>query len=328
MKFDARKWSMAIPVVMLPLGIWLGYRAFRGHTLADVIQSVLSIPLGHLFAAVLCAAASYICLTLFDALALRYIGHALAYRHIALTSFVSLSIGHNVGVAALSSGTLRYRFYSGFGLSAIEVGKLVVFCGVTVGLGLMTLAGISLLWRPEVLEQMLGVGTGVARALGASAVTLSIAYVALAWWLREPVQVRGMTLRMPTPGVAAAQVAIGTLNFTFVAATLHQLLAGAAAFAKMVAAYAVANITALLSHVPGGLGVLEFVIGSLVSEGDVIGALIAFRIIYFLIPLILGSTLLVAAELMRRRRRRRTRGVTPSERRHDVARSVGAGLRR
>jgi glycosyltransferase 2 family protein len=94
-------------------------------------------------------AASYLCLTGFDALAVRYAGRSLPYRQVALTSFVSLSIGHNVGGAAFSSGALRYRFYSGFGLSALDVGKIIVFCGLTVTLGLVTLAGIALLLGPE-----------------------------------------------------------------------------------------------------------------------------------------------------------------------------------
>ena len=92
---------------------------------------------------------------------------------------------------------------------------------------------------------------------------------------------------------------IGTTNFAFVAAILHQLFASAVAYPEVVAAYVLGNATALVSHVPGGLGVLEFVVASLVAHGDVLGALIVFRIVYYIVPLALGSTLLVAAELAR-----------------------------
>lgn len=307
MRINLKKWSVVIPVVMLPLGIYLGYRAFRGQSLADVLASVAALPAGNLAAAFACAAASYLCLSGFDTLAVRYVGGRLPYRKILLTSFISLSIGHNVGVAALSSGTLRYRLYSGFGLSGVQVGKIIVFCGVTVGLGLMTLGGIALLLHPQSLQEMIGVSAAVARGAGVVSLALSAGYVLLAWKLRHPLTIRGHELYLPRALVAAAQVGIGTLNFAFVAATIHQLLAAAAGYLKMVAAYVMANVAGLISHVPGGLGVLEYVISTLIGEGDVIGALIAFRIVYFIIPLLLGSTLLLTSELGRHRRQRHAR---------------------
>ncbi len=120
----------------------------------------------------------------------------------------------------------------------------------------------------------------------------------LAWW-RPPIVIRGYTFRVPDVRMAAAQIAIGTANFAFVAAALYQLLAGSVEYTKTVAAYVFGNITAWLSHVPGGLGVLEFVIASLVTHSNVIGALIAFRMVYFLVPLLIGSALLIGAEAIR-----------------------------
>src|SRR5690606_20540795 len=102
------------------------------------------IPAANIALAFAFAACSYLCLTVFDFLALRYAGKPLSYPRAALASFTSLAIGHNVGVAALSSGAVRYRFYSRWGLDAEEIAKLIVFCAVTVSLGLVTLAGLCL----------------------------------------------------------------------------------------------------------------------------------------------------------------------------------------
>lgn len=294
-----KKLSALIPVLMLPLGLFLGYRAFSEYGLADIAASVAAIPPVRLALALASVAASYLCLTGFDALAVRYVGRSLAYRKIALTSFVSLSFGHNIGVAALSSGALRYRFYSGFGLTAVEVAKIILFCGVTVGLGLMALGGLVLSLRPDLAHELLGVTSGVTRAVGALLLVLVSGYVLLAWKVRRPLNLRGHSVGLPTAGVAAAQVVVGTANFAFVASALHQLMAGAAGYPQVTAAYVLGNTTALLSHVPGGLGVLEFVIASLVSGANVVGALIAFRIAYFFVPLILGSILLGGAEFAR-----------------------------
>lgn len=294
-----KRLSVLIPVMMLPLGLWLGYHAFRDYSLAEIAASVTGIPAARLALALLCVAGSYLCLTGFDALAVRYVGRRLAYRKIALTSFVSLSIGHNVGVAALSSGTLRYRFYSGFGFSAFEVGKIILFCGTTVGLGLTSLGGLVLLLRPDLALGPIGLPTDSARVVGILCAVLVGGYVLLAWKVRRPLSLRGYSIGLPTAGIAAAQVAVGTANFASVAAVLHQLMAGAADYPEVVAAYVLGNAAALLSHVPGGLGVLEFVIAALVANANVIGALIVFRIIYFFVPLLLGSALLSGAEFMR-----------------------------
>ena len=294
-----KKFSILIPAVMLPLGIWLGYRVFRDHSLAEIVDSVASIPFANLASALACAAASYVCLTGFDALAVRHVGRSLPYRKIALTSFVSLSIGHNVGVAVLSSGALRYRLYSGFGFSALEVGEIILFCAVTVGLGLMSLGGLVLLLRPDLGLGMIGLTSAAVRGVGVLCLALAGAYVLLAWRRRRPLSIRGHDFSVPDARIAMAQIAVGTANFAFVAATLHQLLAGSAEYSETVAAYVLANAVGLVSHVPGGLGVLEYVISSLVAQGNVIAALIVFRIVYFFVPLVLGSSLLAGTELFR-----------------------------
>src|SRR5690554_7902328 len=92
------------------------YRAVREYSLEEVVASLGTIPALHIAGALSFAALSYLCLTGFDYLALRYAGKPLAYRRAALASFCRLSIGHNIGVAALSSGAIRYRFYSRWGL--------------------------------------------------------------------------------------------------------------------------------------------------------------------------------------------------------------------
>lgn len=298
-----KKLSLIIPVVLLPLAIWLGYRALEEHSVADILASIAAIPNLNMALALGFVAASYFCLTGFDALAVRYAGHELPYHQVALTSFVSLSIGHNVGGAAFSSGALRYRYYSGFGLSGVEVGKVIAFCGVTVALGLASLTGIALLFGPELGLGAIGLGQTTARIVGVACLAAIGLYLVLAWKLTAPLTLRGHEFRMPRVKIAALQVLVGTANFACVAGALHQLLAGAASYPETVTAYALGNIAGILSHVPGGLGVLEFVIGSLLGHAAAIGALIVFRVLYFLLPLALGGTLLASTELWRWRTR-------------------------
>lgn len=299
-----RALKAALPLAAIGLAGFLIYRALQRYDLDQVIASVTSIPLDHLAFAGGFAAASYLCLTGFDALAVRYVGRPLPYRRVATASFCALSIGHNIGFAALSSGAIRYRFYSQWGMSAQAVGKLILFCALTVGLGLMILGGAALLLRPDLAEEVTGFGRPLIMTLGTTCLALAAAYLALAASVRTPLRFRRWHLEMPRFRLALGQVIIGPLNFACVAACLHQTLAAVseAAYLAVAAAYVIANVTALITHVPGGLGVIEGVVMFLLPEDNIIGALVVFRFVYFLVPLCLGSLLFAGIELTGRLR--------------------------
>ena len=280
---------------------WLIYRTLSQYTFDEIVRSVMTISAPHLIAGIGFVFLSYFCLTLFDTLAVRYVGKKLVYPKIAIASFTSLSIGHNVGVASLSSGAIRYRFYSRWGLSAEEVAKVILFCALTVGLGLVTLAGLCCLIMPEGAARVTGLSEAGAVALGIGCLAVSAGYVFLAVFLRGSVRVFRWVFEMPSPAIAAAQVAVGTANFLCVSACLHQLVLafGDSGYFETATAYVGANVTALVSHVPGGIGVLEATIAFLLGQSASIGALIAFRAIYFFLPLPLGLLSISIAELLR-----------------------------
>lgn len=274
------------------------YRALSRYSLDEIVGSLRSIPAGRLAGAAAFAAASYLCLTGFDYLGIRYAGKRLAYRRAALASFTSLSIGHNIGVAALSSGAVRYRFYSRWGLSGEDVAKIIIFSGATVGLGLVTLGGIGLLLYPDDAENLMNLDDMVVRGIAILCLAAPVAYLGATVFVRGEVQIVRWTFRLPNPRLALAQIAVGTANFAFVAACLHQLLAALAPlpYLKAAAIYAIANGTALVSHVPGGLGVLEATVVYLIPGATSLAALIAFRIVYFFVPLSIGLPLFLGSE--------------------------------
>lgn len=290
-------------VVVSALGLagFLLYRALSRYDLDQIIDSVTSIPLDHLALAGGFAAASYLCLTGFDALAVRYVGRRLPYPSVALASFVSLSIGHNIGLAALSSGAIRYRFYSRMGMSAREVAELILFCAITVGLGLIILGGAALLLQPGLAREITGLGQPLVVGLGIVCLMLAAGYLALAAFVRRPLRFSRWSLQIPNLRLAIGQVIVGPLNFACVAACLHQVLAAVAdvAYLGVATVYVIANVTAIVSHVPGGLGVIESVVLFLLPQGQIIGALLVFRFVYFLVPLCIGSLLFAGIELAR-----------------------------
>jgi uncharacterized membrane protein YbhN (UPF0104 family) len=280
---------------------WLIYRALSQYTLDEIVQSVMEIPSRHLVVGIAFVFLSYFCLTLFDTLAVRYVGRKLSYPKIAIASFTSLSIGHNVGVASLSSGAVRYRFYTRWGFSGEEVAKIILFCGLTVGLGLVTLAGLCSLIMPEGAARVTRLSRSGVVVLGIACLGASAGYVLLAGLLRGSLRLYRWSFKLPSPSLAACQVAVGTANFVCVSACLHQLVLafGDRGFFETATAYVGANLTSLVSHVPGGIGVLEATIAFLLGHSASIGALIAFRAIYFFLPLPLGLLSISIAELLR-----------------------------
>lgn len=292
MKTSRLRWlKAALAIGLLSLAAFLLYRTLSSYSMEQIARSVTGISSLRLGLAVACAAASYLCLTGFDWLAVRYAGKPLPYRSTALASFCALSLGHNIGFAALSSGTIRYRFYSQWGLTVEDIAKVILFCGMTVGLGLMVMGGLALLLRPVVAEEMTGLSEPTILVLGGSCLALVLVYLVLSATVRGTLRFRRWSMRMPPLRLALGQVIVGPVNFAFVAACLHQGIAAVAEipYIATAAAFVIANVSALVSHVPGGLGVIEGVVLFLLPHAEVIGALVVFRVVYFLIPLAIGG---------------------------------------
>ncbi|TNM61354.1 UPF0104 family protein [Aliirhizobium smilacinae] len=282
---------------------FLVYRSLGRYTWDEVTEAAEAIPVVRFAGALFFVAASYLCLTGFDTLAVRYVKRTLAWRQTALASFCALSIGHNVGMAALSSGAVRYRFYSRWGLTGGDIARVIGFCGITVGLGLSTLAAIVLLLDLGPDTDLFGIGQETRVAAGLACLIVPVAYLCLCVF-RVPVRLRTWRLEPPSLGLALLQIGVGTLNFACVAAAIHQLTAvfGDITYFEVAGAYVTANVAALISHVPGGLGVLEATMLGILPGTKIIGALVAFRVLYFFVPLMIGLPTFLASEAYYRRR--------------------------
>ncbi|MBM3094962.1 UPF0104 family protein [Ensifer sp. T173] len=280
--------------------IFLLYQTLREYTFTEIIDALGTLPGKNVALALCFAAGSYLCLSCFDALAVRYVGRSLAFHQIMLASFVSLSIGHNVGVAALSSAAVRYRYYSRWGLTTGDVALIVVFCGTTVALGLSTLGSFALFLRAADAASMMHIAEGTVYGVAIIAALVPVGYLMLAATLRRPVRFRQRNFRFPSLHLAAFQIVVGSLNFAFVAACLHQTLSAftQAAYFKVATVSIIANVAAIISHVPGGLGVLEATVVQILPGVTSLAAVIAFRVIYYFIPIMIGLPLLGLSELM------------------------------
>lgn len=288
---------------------YLLYHTFREYSVDDVITSVRAIPTANLLSALVFAFGSYLCLSGFDWAGVRYVKNDLAYPKIGLASFIALSIGQSVGLSGLSSGALRYRYYSHWGMSTEDVAKIVLLSGVTVGIGMAVLCGIVMVANPQDAASVLGLSQGAVMAIGFACLATAAGYLALAAFVRAPLKIRSWTFEMPTLKIAIAQVVIGTINFALVSACLREVMAASAdvSYMKAATAFVLANLAILITHAPGGLGVLEATVRHVMGDQASIGSLVAFRVIYFFIPFFIGLPLSLIVEMVFRARKARSK---------------------
>lgn len=203
-------------VLALAAGIaaYLLWRTFGGVGWGDLSARIINMPTGTILRAAGFAGLSYLCLTGFDYLGLRYAGRPLPYRRAALASFTALSIGHMIGFAALSSGAVRYRFYSRWGLTGEEVAKVILFCGVTVALGLLALGSVALLLHPALSAEITGLSHPEIMVLGLLGVSICVGYLLAAVFIRRPLKLRSWQFAFPTLRLATLQLLIGSSIFS------------------------------------------------------------------------------------------------------------------
>ncbi|MFL5582239.1 MAG: lysylphosphatidylglycerol synthase domain-containing protein, partial [Gemmatimonadaceae bacterium] len=289
----------ALPIVLLAAAAWTLHAELHGFRLRDVERELARLQPAALWLAAAATALDYLLLSVYDLLALRYAGRALPYPRVVFTSFVSYAFGNNVGLALVSSSSVRLRLYSQWGLSAVEIARIVAFTASQLWAGLLPMVGIALLAGVPV-----PLPGWAARMFGVAALAAIGAYLALAAGGGRAVSLKGLSLPLPGLPLAAAQVAVSALDWALAALVLHLLLPAGAplSFAQLLGLFVAAQLAGLASQVPGGLGVFDSIVLAALSPAipapAVLSSLLAYRLIYSLAPFVLAFGLLVAHEVV------------------------------
>ena len=253
-------------------------------------------------------ALSYLLLTGYDALALKRLGLSIPYRTTALGSFTSYSVAFTLGFPIVTAGTVRYWIYSAKGVRASEVASLTVIAGLTFWLGLGAILCASLLVASGSVAALARTSPLVIQGVGVAVALVTLGYLVWISTGERTVRVRGWNLPLPGLGVTLAQMLLGAAEVCAAAAVLFVLLPGGyeLRYETFLAAYIFACLIGIASHAPGGLGVFEatmLVALSRLPFEQVLGALLLFRIIYYILPFVLALVLLALHEILRRIRR-------------------------
>lgn len=301
-----KRWIGSVAALLL---MGLAFEALRGELSevrwADVSAALRGVPADAVLAAVLATLVNFAALSFYDRIAFAYIGKDLPYRHLAYTSFLAYAIANSIGFATLSGTSVRYRYYSRWGVTAGELSRVVVNYSTTFWLGLCALGGVVLVWHPaEGAARVLD--PALSRALGAVLLALVLGYAALPFLRQRPLRLGRLELSVPSAGIVLAQIAASIVDWTACAAVLYFLLpASALPFGALLGSFLVAQLVALVSHVPGGIGVFEslmlMALGPYHAPQSVLAALLLFRVIYYLVPFAIAVVLVLRDELRQRR---------------------------
>lgn len=301
-----RHFAPFVALLLFGAALWGLHHVLGAYNYQDIVQQLQSISTGKIALAVVLTVSSYMIMTAYDGLSIVYIQHPLKRGKVMLASFISYAFSNNIGLSILTSGSIRYRLYTAWGFSIGEITKVITFTTVTFWLGIVTVGGVVFLTVPLAIPEIAHFPMTTVRPLGFFFLSVIALYLILIFRHRAPVKFKSLELDLPTPRLALAQLLVGSLDWVMAGSVLYVLLPATAqiSFGQLIGIFLLAQVIALISHVPGGVGVFESLVifcAPSIAPDALIGSLLAYRGIYYLLPLIVGSLFMAANELLQKK---------------------------
>jgi len=303
--------GMALSLTIVVVAVVVLYRILRDIDLDALLDAIEATNWRTLGIAGFFVAAGYLTLTLYDLFALRTIGRSeVPYRVAALAGFTSYAVGHNVGASVLSGGAVRYRIYSAWGLSVIEVTKICFVAGLTFWLGNATVLGLGVLDAPQAARAIDQLPLWLNRVVALAILALLGAYVAWVWVKPRVVGREGWQVALPGGPLTLVQIGIGILDLSCCALAMYMLVPDEPnlGFVTVAVIFVAATLLGFASHAPGGLGVFDAAMMVALwqfDKEDLLAGLLLFRCLYYIIPFMLSLVILGTREALIGRSARR-----------------------
>ncbi|EKT4467708.1 UPF0104 family protein [Pseudomonas putida] len=294
-------------LVLIPTLLYLLARNLDWN---EVRQSLLAYKPGTLAIGLVLAFASYLTFASYDLLGRAYTGHHLPARQVLPVAFVCYAFNLNF-TTWVGGVALRYRLYGRLGLDTPTITRILTLGLLTNWVSYMLLAGTVFALGLVELPKNWAVGVTGLRLIGVLLLALALGYLlACAFAKRRTWSLRGHELTLPSLRLALCQVALGAANWALMAALIHWLLPHELFYPSILGILLISCVAGVVAHIPAGLGVLEAVFLALlhgqIGQGSLVAALLGYRTLYYLIPLLLA--LLVYLVLEKRARAMRRRG--------------------
>src|SRR4029079_2845849 len=326
------KLGVLISITVIAVACYALSHMLRGIDTNEVIDAIKSTEPSQIALAALFVAAGYFTLTFYDWFAVRAIGQGrIPYRVNALAAFTSYSIGHNVGASVFTGGAVRYRIYSAWGLSAIDVAKICFLAGLTFWLGNAAVLGLGICYHPEAAANIDQLPPWLNRVVAIGIIIGLVGYVGWVWIKPRNVGPGPWAVVLPGGPLTLLQIVIGIVDLGFCALAMYMLMPGEPNLGLVLVAgiFVSATLLGFASHSPGGLGVFDaaMLVGLWqMDKEDLLAGMLLFRLLYYYAPFLVSVILLTLRELVLGARLKRLGALNPA--RDAEPRSDGAYLRK
>lgn len=295
--------AVGASLLVFAMALFALNRLLADVRIGEVLAAFSSITRGPLLASIGLTALSYLTLTGYDALALKHLRLKVPYGHTALASFTSYAFSNNIGLALLTGGSVRYRIYSLEGLTAVDIAALTGISTLTFVLGALTALGIVLMIEPATLSSIDHLPLTMNQLIGLAMLSALAGYCIWVSLRQRAITVRGFRLRLPGAGLTLGQIAIAVTDIVFASAALYVLMPPELGvdFPTFAGIFVAALTLGILAHTPGGIGVFEAMILLALPDAPpdvILGRLILFRCVYYLLPLGVAAGLFALNEAL------------------------------
>lgn len=308
MKRSDAVWTF-VGIAAVLLSSYLLYKEIRHISLAELTDSLHAISVHNWLMAGLATCDAYYALAWYDRIAIAHLGKKISWPFITLCSFTTYALAHNIGASVFSGAVVRYRAYRSKGLTPQEIGILIVFCSLTFAIGTVLAFGCVLIIEPQLIARLLNLSPWVAVVIGVSLLLLIALYVLGSWRNFAPWKLGKLNVVYPRLPIVGKQLLAGPLELMCAAAIIYFALPAEnnPGYLIVLGVFLISFSLALLSHAPGGLGVLEVTFIAAMPEmqtADVLAALIVFRGLYLLLPFAIAIFIVLGFETQQWRLRR------------------------
>lgn len=284
------------------LAAYMLYHQLSKYSLDDIKEALFSIPHYNLLIACLASLGGYVALSSYDYLALRYIKRKLAAWKWIFAGVIGFSVSNNAGHAIVSGGTIRYRLYTRWRFHASEIVKMVTFSGFTYLVACFFLIIVGYFLTPNHAFGGGSVSKLTTQIVALVSVIGLLVYFSASIFYKKPIDIKGMEFDIPSFNMSLAQMTIGAADIIMDSFVLYFVLVPFVEipFETFMGVFIIAKVLGVFSQVPGGLGVFEglflYIIPGDHNQAMLFGALIAYRIIYYLLPLVIAGIMLFSYE--------------------------------
>lgn len=290
--------SGAVTIVVTAIAIMALTRIIAEVELNDVVAAIRDVTWLNASLALLATIGCYLALSGYDVIALKAIGRPLPWKTAAMASTSAYALSHNLGFAALTSTWARHRVYATKGVGLPDVTRVVLLTGASFWMGVLLMLGVCLVFVPDAGKALPQVERQAQIAIGFGIIGIVIAYLLAIMAGMKKIGWRHWSVPLPNLKNALFQCGISLIEMTLSALVLWFLIPGIGAdvYPIILVAYVTAFVAVLITHAPGGAGVLEAIVILMVPDIDparLLGALILFRLIFHILPLGVGIAILI-----------------------------------